>query len=129
MAPQPPPDVVLDVYLDGRLVYALYLNPEAFARAAVDAPAAPPEAAAAPDRPSRGVVEELPRSGRLRLAVHLRRPPEDGRAPPSAVTTYTYDPSASRTGLTGLAGLTTTVTYEAPPRPPQAPPDDPHIVG
>ena len=126
MASQPPPDVVLDVYLDGRLVHTLHLTPEAFARAAADAPAAPPEEAGAPARPERGVVFELPRSGRLRLAVHLQRPPEDGCPPPSAVTTYSYDASA---GLIRLTGLTTTVAYEAPPRPPQAPPDDPHIVG
>jgi hypothetical protein len=127
MAPQPSsPDVVLDVYLDGRLVHTLRLGPEAFARAAPDAPEAPPEEAAVPARPSRSVVAELPRSGRLRLEVVLRRQPEGDDTASPVLTSCVYD---AYQGPTSLTGPVTTAVYDAPRRPPERPPDDPHIVG
>jgi hypothetical protein len=126
MSPQPlSPDVVLDVYLDGRLVHTLRLDAEALARATPDAPPTPPTEAA-PARPGRGVVVELPRSGRLRLSVELRRPPEEGRLSSPALTTLAYD--CYRSPIFPI-GSTTTAVYDQPRRPPQEPPDDPNIVG
>jgi hypothetical protein len=124
------PDVSLEVYLDGKFIKTIALDPATFAQAlpeegarAIDGPV--------PDKPRRSTVVELPCSGKLRLELHLRRQnpaDSDALARPLSVT-YCYGTTIFRDPL----GTRTThvYSYDATPpskEPPTPPPDDPHVI-
>jgi hypothetical protein len=129
MNPEPfAPDVILDVYFEGQIIQSIHLDPAAFAQAALG------EANRAtvdtdPDRKQCTAHGFLPRSGSIRVNLHLQSPLPPGLPDPGLPTrtTYFYD---ANTRVTAVAGDRTTFVYLAPPaRRPEPPPDDPQIIG
>jgi hypothetical protein len=126
----------LEVYLDGRLIHTARLYADTLARVAPGGEDDPPQDPSGPDRPRRRSVVELPRDGRLRLAVELRRRPAGDGLPPldplqrPLTVTYHYDATRRLTSI--AAGAVTTYTYELPADPEQQgadePPDEPHVA-
>src|SRR5262245_45956736 len=84
-------DILLDIYLDGRLVRSVALDAAVLAQAqSADGVAAD----AGPDRRHLVVAAAVARAGRLRLDLDLRRRhAEDGGGLPAGplVTTFVYD--------------------------------------
>lgn len=114
------PEVVLDVWFEGRLVQSIPLDPTLFSAGA--APAA--EGSPAPSTSQRrNLMVELPQAGPLRVGVHFYQPgPMSDEF--TQRTTYYYDSSSSH--IAPLVGRRTTYTYWVAPAPPS--PDDPHVV-
>src|SRR5258708_29423230 len=129
------PDVVLDIYLDGQFIRTIRLDAAAFAQVQNEPNDELLRHPDSPHRPRRHSVVELPKDGRLRLALDLRRMPNITPSSGLQVTTLVYDTALRPTQITDAfpGGRVSTFTYDprdSAPQPPQdQPPDEPHILG